>query len=147
MKLFENKPDEDVRKFWQGMEETLGTPILAYTLGQYLSGRDVKGPMWGLLYLTRDTLYFQHFAQRNWFASVMQSSGAIPGSENFTIEVALGPSLGLEQDNAGGWRRFLRGNAADTCRLVDRSGVADPFVFSIEQRDSSLLRELRRLLG
>ena len=148
MKLFENKPDEDVGKFWQGMEETLGTPILAYTLGQYISGREVTGPLWGLLYLTGNTLYFHHFAQRNWFASVMQSSRAISGSESFTIEVALGPSVGLEQDNIQqGWRRFFRGNTADMCRLVDRSGAAEPFVFSVEERNSMLLQELNRLLA
>lgn len=146
MKLFQDKPDKEVEQFWQGMEETLGTPVLAYALGQYFSGRDVEGPLWGLLYLTKDTLYFHHFAKRNWFSSLMETSGSIKRSETFTIEVKLDSSLRFEQDGQSGWRRFLQGTAVEMCRLVDSTGISHPFVFSVEQRDSLLLKELKRIL-
>lgn len=147
MKLFQDGPDKDVQEFWKAMEQSLGTPILGYALGRYISGRETEGPLWGLLYLTRDCLYFRHFEHRNWFSSMMQNSaGKSSGDAGVTMEIPLEASLDLEGDDLRGWRRLFRGGAADTHRLVDRSGAQPPFVFSVEQRETPLVRELRRVL-
>ena len=62
--------EEETKRFWDSVEREAGMPVLEYALGQYISGYDDReGPVWGLLYLTAETLYFRHFPSSNWFSA------------------------------------------------------------------------------
>lgn len=164
MSMLSGRGDQDTQQFWENLEESLGTPIRGYALGRYLSGRDPEGPLWGLLYVTDETLFFHHFAQTNWFSAIMdqgrsRSTGSGPGGRgragghpgrnpdgSVTIEVGLHRLHVLEGSEPRGWRAWFSGADRDTYRLVDQSGARPPLEFTVEQSSSSLLRELRVIL-
>ncbi len=144
--MFQRGPDQDVKEFWAAMEQTLGTKILGYALGQYLSGRDPAKPLWGLLYLTQTTLYFRHFHQQNWISAISQSGGASRGSSEVVLEIHLTADTVLQREPAAGFLgSFLRGSAR-VFSLSSPGSEIPPFRFTVEQSDSTLIAELERLL-
>lgn len=142
---------QDVEQFWHDLEQSLGSPIHAHALGRYISGRDEAGPLWGLLYVTVQALYFHHFAQANWFSSLLTSAdGRAKVLDTVTIEVPLQAGMELRSARPPGWRRFLSGESRDVYMLLapgDESASEEPFVFTVEQRKTGLVPELRRVLG
>jgi hypothetical protein len=64
-----------VEDFWRGYEEKTGEKVLAFSLGQYLSGwAGENGPLWGLLIATDRGFRFHHFPQENWFQAITRTS-------------------------------------------------------------------------
>jgi hypothetical protein len=81
--IFEQKKGTDPVRFWKDYEETCGEKVLAYTLGQYLSGWDEFDlPLWGLLIATSGGFRFHHFPHEGWIQALSRaSSGGDPPKE------------------------------------------------------------------
>lgn len=147
--------------FWEQQEKALGTPILARALAQYRSGGEaaekgeVKPPLWGLIYLTERALYFHHFAQQNWFSSLLQSTSgpsSAPGrGDEITMEIPLSADLQVDSGEPRkktlfGFLDFF-GGTDEILRVSDpAAGDAPPIVFSIEQKRSGVQEKLAELL-
>jgi len=145
--VFHKAPDQDVKEFWATMEESLGTKILGYALGQYLSGRDPAKPLWGLLYLTETALYFRHFQQQNWISAISQSGGISRGNSEVMLEVQLTTDMVLQREPPAGFLwRLLRGSPK-VFSLDSPGSAVPPFRFTVDQSDSPLIAELERLLS
>jgi hypothetical protein len=160
-----NRNDSSPEDFWEKQEKALGTPILARTLAQYLSGGDagekgqVMQPLWGLLYLTEQALYFHHFAQQNWVSSLMQSSSgrssgrsSAPGrGDEITMKLPLSRDLQVlpEEPRRKSFFGFLgfSGGTSETLRVNDLASDAPPIVFTIEQKRSGVQEKLSELLA
>jgi len=68
--------NEEVREFWENLEEEIGESIEVYTLGEYRQGDlDIVTPKVGLFYLTETALYFQTFPKSNWFSAILGGIG------------------------------------------------------------------------
>lgn len=148
MNLFErsSSPEGDIQEFWKALEESLGTPILGYSLGQYLSGGDGDDkPLWGLLYLTETRLYFRHFSQQNWVSAIMQNNST-RGPREVQLEVPLEEGIVLEEEPPAGILGKLLGSGIPVYQLADSRDTAPPFRFTVEQRESPLIPELKRVL-
>lgn len=145
MSVFQSDPPRDAEEFWRDVEARLGSPVLSYALGQYVSGSDANGPMWGLFYLTNSALYFHRFAQRNWYSSLVDNRS---GGE-VTITVPLDTVTLEDATGRSGRGRLARifGASADTFRLTDTQSGEPVLLFTIEQRGSSLPDQLRDLLS
>jgi hypothetical protein len=132
-------------EFWAQLETELGTPILASTLGRYIEGREAPGPLWGIVYFTADTLYFRHFAQSNWFSSMMSADGddRAVGSRNVTMEVPLHEveSITTPMPRRGLLKLFLSQDRE--FRLRSRHGAESDFVFAVEGAMQPFARELQ----
>jgi hypothetical protein len=64
--------NEEIREFWDNLEEEIGEKIEIYTLGEYREGSlGMSTPKVGLFYLTQTAVYFQTFPKANWFASLI----------------------------------------------------------------------------
>jgi len=139
-------PSGSRAEFWTQLERELGQPILASTLGQYIEGRDMAGPLWGLIYITADTFYFRHFAQSNWFSSMMSADGdeGPVSSRNITVEVPLQDvETVILPIPRRGILRILQ-NQDRVFRLRSRSTEGeDDFVFSVEGDVEPFSRELQ----
>jgi hypothetical protein len=73
--LFEQKKEADPVRFWKEYEEKCGEKILAYTLGQYISGWDEYNlPLWGLLIATSGGFRFHHFPHEGWIQAMSRVS-------------------------------------------------------------------------
>ncbi|MCF7927517.1 MAG: hypothetical protein K9L68_00375 [Spirochaetales bacterium] len=71
---------DEVKQFWDSIEEELGQKIHIYTMGQYLGGYpDIDEALWGLVYLSDRELHFKHFPSNNWFSLLtrMGNSGGL----------------------------------------------------------------------
>jgi len=150
--LFGRGQQESVEEYWAQVSDEIGSPVLAYGLGKYLSGRDDPGPLWGLLYHSASTFYFRHFAQQNWFSSLLtttRSTGSSSGDRNRevlfeipiahiqTVEVA-GPESLME--------RIFRPSPS-VISLVSMFESAPPFRFTIENNRDTFLSSLRSAIG
>jgi hypothetical protein len=60
-------PDE----FWADYEKKAGDKVLAFCLGQYISGWDeFERPLWGLLIATEGGFRFHHFPHEGWLQAL-----------------------------------------------------------------------------
>ncbi|MDR3130575.1 MAG: hypothetical protein LBU18_03440 [Treponema sp.] len=69
--LFKQKKKTGPVLFWKEYEKKCGEKVLAYTLGQYLSGWDEfnlsrRESLWGLLIATSGGFRFHHFPHEGW---------------------------------------------------------------------------------
>ncbi len=84
--LFGNKESVDAETFWRKRQEETGSPILAKTLGRIVSG-ERKPPVWGLLYTTEHSVYFQTFKTNNW-VSMLLGGNSSNGTEDKIVEIS-----------------------------------------------------------
>ncbi|MFW5694491.1 MAG: hypothetical protein ACOCYB_04940 [Alkalispirochaeta sp.] len=128
-------PTRSREEFWVQLEQELGQPILASTLGRYIEGRRAAGPLWGLVYITADTLYFRHFAQSNWFSSMMTADGGEGPvqAQNVTMEVPLREVESVVPPTPRrGILRILQREDRVFRLCAHRSTGDDDFVFAVE---------------
>jgi hypothetical protein len=86
--LPERKKETDPAGFWKDYEEKCGEKVLAYTLGQYLSGWDeFNTPLWGLLIATSGGFRFHHFPHEGWIQALsrLSSGGEAPKEKTIFI--------------------------------------------------------------
>ncbi len=145
---------DGVENFWKRLEAELGEPIRTYALGRYISGREEAGPLWGLLYVTAHTLYFQHFAQTNWFSSIVRSGvsddeevSRNPRERNLRFEIPLQQVAQLVTPEPDGFfERLFRSNQP-VYRLRSVYESAPAFVFSVDNREDEFVSELQTVLA
>lgn len=133
--------------FWAGVSEDIGSPVLAYGLGRYLSGRDDPGPLWGLLYHSESTFYFRHFAQQNWFSSLLTASrttGSASGSRDREVlyEIPLAHIASVDVTGAGSWIERFFHPSPPVVSLVSVFQSAPEFRFTIENNRESFIKSL-----
>ncbi|MEX2443412.1 MAG: hypothetical protein WD492_07395 [Alkalispirochaeta sp.] len=140
-----SRPARSREEFWKQLEAELGQPIVASTLGRYIEGRQAAGPLWGLVYITTDTLYFRHFAQSNWFSSMMSADGdgGPVGNRNVTLEVPFRDveTVTLPMPRTGIMR--LLQSQDRVFRLSSRRPEEDDFVFAVEGALEPFAQELQ----
>lgn len=142
-----------VEHFWKRLEAELGEPILEYALGRYISGREEPGPLWGLLYVTSHTLYFQHFAQTNWFSSIIrsgvsdeESESRSPKERDLRFEIPLQQMAELVTPEPEGFFARLFRTTEPVYRLRSVYEAAVPFVFSVDNREDAFVPALQSVL-
>jgi hypothetical protein len=95
--LFEQKKDSDPVKFWKEYEEKCGEKVLAYTLGQYLSGWDeFNMPLWGLLIATGGGFRFHHFPHEGWIQALSRISSGSDAPKEKTLFIPNDKILSAE---------------------------------------------------
>jgi hypothetical protein len=75
-------PDE----FWADYEKKTGDKVLAFCLGQYLSGWDeFDRPLWGLLIATDGGFRFHHFPHEGWLQALARIGTGGEGPKERTL--------------------------------------------------------------
>lgn len=131
----------DLEAYWNEMSESIGEPVVAYNLGQYQGGLDQAAPLWGLLFFTETRIFFRHFAQQNWFASILTNRDT-RGSDEVAFELPLeGASLSEPPPQTFLARVFSSKPRIWSLTLRDNS----VFHFSVEHSPEKFIAELRPL--
>lgn len=141
--------EEESKRFWESVEQEAGMPVLEYALGQYLSGYDDReGPVWGLLYLTAETLYFRHFPSSNWFSAIVGAGRSDrPKDESFTIEVPVKAITGIERHKQKSiWERIFRPQPSVTVLHYLAGSANKELRISVEHRGNEFRRQLSSLV-
>ncbi|AEF80778.1 hypothetical protein [Leadbettera azotonutricia] len=65
--------NQSPEEFWLEYEKQIGEKVLAFSLGQYVSGwADEDSPFWGLLIATAGGFRFHHFPNENWISAAVR---------------------------------------------------------------------------
>jgi hypothetical protein len=144
--LFERKKETDPASFWKNYEEKCGETVLAYTLGQYLSGWDAfnlpKGTtLWGLLIATSGGFRFHHFPHEGWIQALsrVSSGGDAPREKTIFIPRNQLTSVELTAEKSK-WKKILFPSSP---RLVVRYGdTGGELVMETDQKAAEIVRAL-----
>jgi hypothetical protein len=97
MGLFSAKKQSDPREFWKSYEAQLGEKVLAFALGQYLSGwEEFDSPLWGLLIATDSGFRFHHFPHEGWLQLLSRVSSGNDAPKEKTLFIPRDRILGAE---------------------------------------------------
>ena len=67
-------PKKDAEKYWKEKEREIGEEIKGRDICEYISGyQGITERIWGLLYYTESSFYFQIFPRKNWYTSLIGS--------------------------------------------------------------------------
>lgn len=68
---------KDIEKYWKEKEQEIGEVIKNKDISEYISGyQGIKDRVWGLLYYTENSFYFQTFPKRDWLISLLRGGQA-----------------------------------------------------------------------
>lgn len=82
--------EDEVREFWEELEQEIGEKIELYTIGEYRGGDlPFTPPKVGLLYMSSTALFFQTFPKSNWFSSLMGGMGKKKKKEEEAITIRV----------------------------------------------------------
>jgi hypothetical protein len=123
--LFEKKRETDPASFWKEYEEKCGEKVLAYTLGQYLSGwEEFNLPLWGLLIATSGGFRFHHFPHEGWIQALSRLSSGAEAPKEKTIFIPRDQLAAVELKVEKSWLKkiFLPHSPRLVIRYGDRGG-------------------------
>ena len=73
-------------QFWADYEQKTGDKVLAFCLGQYVSGWDeFDRPLWGLLIATEGGFRFYHFPHEGWLQALARIGTGGEGPKERTL--------------------------------------------------------------
>jgi hypothetical protein len=103
------KQNNDPADFWREYEKTCGEKVLAYTLGQYISGWDeYEYPFWGLLIATGGGFRVHHFPHESWIQALSRTTmgGEAPKEKTIFIPKERLVSAELRVERSW-WKKLL----------------------------------------
>ncbi|MDR2246282.1 MAG: hypothetical protein LBE17_06375 [Treponema sp.] len=144
--LFEQRKETDPARFWKDYEEKCGEQVLAYTLGQYLSGWDEfdltpRSSLWGLLIATSGGFRFHHFPHEGWIQALSRAStgGDPPKERTLFIPRDRLTSVELKMETSLWKKIFLPHSPRLVIRYGDGGGE---LVMETDQKAREIVRAL-----
>jgi hypothetical protein len=138
----------DPDAFWKQYEAALGEKVLAYSLGQYLTGWAGYGqPLWGLLIATDGGFRFHHFPHESWIQALSRMSTGGDGPTEKTIFIPRDRILQVElrRETSLLKRIFVAGQPRFILRYRDNSGAETEFVAEADPKASLIVEKLQSL--
>ncbi|MHC6204581.1 hypothetical protein ACYULU_15480 [Breznakiellaceae bacterium SP9] len=132
--------------FWKQYEADLGEKVLAYTLGQYLSGwAAFEPPLWGLLIATSGGFRFHHFPHENWLLTVTRIGRGDEAPKEKTLFIPHERILAVElRREKSLLKRIFVGNQSHlVLRYQDTEGGAGEFVAETDAKAALIVKELQ----
>ena len=152
-----SKSDSSIETFWKEKEQVIGSPVLSKALVKCLAGKQIEKSLWGLLFCTKERIYFEHFPQGNWISNLTSNTGGMLGSggdgkkdlkqQHVTFDLELTPNLMLEGTEPTGWKKWFTSEVNSTFSLVDSENNQVLLQFVIEQPGTNLVETIRELLN
>ena len=99
----------DPADFWRGYEEKCGEKVLAYALGQYISGwEEYETPFWGLVIATGGGFRFHHFPHESWIQVLSRTTMGGEAPKEKTIFIPRTRIISVDfQVETRWWKRLL----------------------------------------
>lgn len=139
-----SSPPHDPAVFWREYGERYGETVLAYALGQYISGWDAyKNPFWGLLIATSGGFRAHHFPHEGWMEAVSRvTMGGEPPKEK-TIFIPQADILSAElRVERRAWKRFLFPRPPVLAIRYRQDGLQAELIMETEERAEALVSYL-----
>jgi hypothetical protein len=138
--------DPDV--FWKQYEAALGEKVLAYTLGQYLSGwAGIDRPLWGLLIATDGGFRFHHFPHEGWIQALsrLSTGGDAPTEKTLFIPRDRILAVELRREKSLLKRIFVASQPRFILRYRDSDGAEAEFAAEADSKASLIVEKLQTL--
>ncbi|GHT89887.1 hypothetical protein FACS1894137_19220 [Spirochaetia bacterium] len=142
------KKSKDPEEFWREYETALGEKVLAYTLGQYLSGwAEYDPPLWGLLIATDAGFRFHHFPHEGWIQvlSRVSTGGDAPTEKTIFIPHDRIHSVELRREKSLLKRIFIANQPRFVLRYRDGSGIEAEFVAETDSKAALIVEGLQNV--
>jgi hypothetical protein len=136
----------DPEAFWKQYEAALGEKVLAYTLGQYLSGwAGIDRPLWGLLIATDGGFRFHHFPHEGWIQALSRVTTGGDAPKEKTIFIPRDRILGAElrRETSLLKRIFLPRQPRFILRYRDSDGAEAEFIAETDSKASIIVENLQ----
>ncbi|MDR3123784.1 MAG: hypothetical protein LBU16_08415 [Treponema sp.] len=140
------KKNTDPREFWREYEAALGENVLAFSLGQYLSGwAEYDPPLWGLLIATDRGFRFHHFPHEGWIQALarLSTGGEAPTEKTIFIPRERILRAELRRETSLLKRILLASRPRFVVRYRDEDGAEEEFVAEADSAAEAVLENLR----
>ncbi|MDR0719776.1 MAG: hypothetical protein LBF78_09085 [Treponema sp.] len=139
------KESTDPAQFWQEYEKQVGEKVLAFTLGQYISGWDGEDhSLWGLIIATSGGFRFHHFPHEGWIQALTRvtTGGTAPKERTLFIpkEKIVHVELVLEKSLLK--RIFFSVPPRFVLRYIDDTGVERLFIADADTKAAGAVKAL-----
>jgi len=148
MGIFSRQKQADPNEFWKNYEAQLGEKVLAFALGQYVSGwEEFAGPLWGLLIATDGGFRFHHFPHEGWLQLLTRVSSGNEGPKEKTLFIPRDRILSVELYIEKSFLKRIISSSAPKLiiRYLDARGGEGEFVAETEKKAEEIVRQLREL--
>jgi hypothetical protein len=148
MGLFSAPKQNDPQEFWKNYEAQLGEKVLAFALGQYLSGwEEFDLPLWGLLIATDGGFRFHHFPHEGWltFLTRASSGGDAPKEKTIFIPQDRVLSVELYIEKSLLKRIIFPGSPKLILRYVNARGGEGKLTAETDKKAEEIVKHLQRL--
>lgn len=139
------KKNGDPREFWKQYEADVGEKVLAFSLGQYLSGwADYDPPLWGLLIATDRGFRFHHFPHEGWLQVLARitAGGKEPEAKTVFIPRERILRAELRRERSLLKRIFFASRPRLVIRYRDDDGAEEEFVAEADSTASATVEKL-----
>jgi hypothetical protein len=148
MGFFSTQKQNDPQEFWKNYEAQLGEKVLAFALGQYLSGwEEFAAPLWGLLIATDGGFRFHHFPHEGWLTLLTRASSGGDAPKEKTLFIPqdriLSAELYIEKSLL---KRIIFPNGPKLIlRYIDARGGEGELAAETDKKAEEIVKHLRRL--
>jgi hypothetical protein len=136
----------DPEEFWEQYGAALGEKVLAYTLGEYLSGwAEYDPPLWGILIATDRGFRFHHFPHEGWIQSLARHSSGADAPKEKTIFIPRDRILQAElRREKSLWKKiFAAPQPRFVLRYLDSAGAEAEFIAQTDLKASLIVERLQ----
>jgi hypothetical protein len=148
MGIFSRQKQTDPQEFWKNYEAQLGEKVLAFALGQYVSGwEEFAPPLWGLLIATDGGFRFHHFPHEGWLQLLTRVSSGSEGPKEKTLFIPRDRILSTELyfEKSILKKIFFPSTPRLIIRYLDARGGERMFVAETEKKAEEIVQQLQSL--
>jgi hypothetical protein len=144
------KKNQNPEEFWQGYEKQVGEKVLAFSLGQYMSGWAGEGsPLWGLLIATEGGFRFQHFPSENWISAAVRITRGGDGPREVAIFIPKEKfvSVELKEEKSLLKKLFLSKPPRLAIHYISEAGEEAVFIAEGDEKAKAVAEKLKGLIA
>jgi len=70
--------EKDIKQYWKKKEDNIGEKISGKMFVEITGDSQIiSGPIFGILFYTNNSFYFNHFPRKNWWTSLLKSGAPL----------------------------------------------------------------------
>jgi hypothetical protein len=146
--IFARRNETSPADFWRQYGERYGETVLAYALGQYISGwDDYREPFWGLLIATDGGFRAHHFPHEGWIQALSRLTGGGEPPQEKTIFIPKERIIHAElKVETSWWKKLLSACPPLLVIRYRKDGAEARLMAETEKKAAAIVQNLSGLI-